>query len=147
MKKYKVKLTVEEVDKLSKIVTTGFRKSYERNHAQILLLSDEGELGKCYTDSKISDILNINVRTVERIRYKFVTEGLDIALMRAKPSRTKTKILDGYREAQLLALACSEAPEGRAYWTLSLLAEKLIELEYVEKISKETVRRTLKKRN
>lgn len=123
------------------------RKSYERINAQILMLSDESEEGISYKDEETAQILNIHIRTAERTRKKFVLEGLEETLKRAKPSKTKPKIIDGVAEAKLIALACSKAPEGRAYWTLSLLSKKMVELDYVEKVSKETVRRTLKKMN
>lgn len=147
MKKYIVNLSLEERSLLEDMVNKGKHPGYKRQKAQILLLSDEGDHGKNYTDQKISEALSVSVKTIERTREQCVLHGIDAALSRIKRSRSKPKILDGNGEAHLIALACSEAPEGRATWTLKLLANKMVELNHVDQISPSTVGRTLKKMN
>ncbi len=115
-------------------------------HARILLKADAGPEGPAWTDARIAEALEVDVSTVERIRQRFGEQGLEAALGRTKqdrPSRQRT--LDGKAEARLIALACSESPAGRVRWTLRLLADNLVELEIVDTVSTETVRRTLKK--
>jgi transposase len=117
-------------------------------HARILLKADEGEsaTGEAWPDTKIADALQISRSTVSRVRERFVAEGLEAALLHRKPKRTKPKKLDGSQEAHLIALACSEPPRGRKRWSVRLLAERFVELECAEEpISRELVRRTLKK--
>lgn len=145
-KKYIVRLSEEERKTLEDMVKKGKAASYKRLHAQALLKADVSEQGEGWKDAEISKAFNISVRTVERLRQRLVEKGLDAAIARAKSSRTKKRKLDGEQEAYLIALACSEAPDGHAAWTFQLLADKLVELKYTDSISRETVRKTLKKK-
>ena len=146
MKKYKVTLTAEERNSLQGLIAAKKTAAKKVVHARILLKADAGPDGPAWMDARIAEALEVDVSTVERIRQRFVEEGLEAALGRKKqdrPSRQRT--LDGKAEARLVALACSEPPAGRVRWTLRLLADKLVELEVVEAVSTETIRRTLKK--
>ena len=96
-------------------------------------------------DSKISEAFGVSTRTVERVRVRLVQQGLESALNRAEPSRVKSRTIDGDNETHLIALTCGEAPEGRSRWTLRLLGQQMVELGYVESVSHETIRQTLKK--
>jgi transposase len=128
------------------MVTKGKAAAYKIKHANILLAADVA--GPAWPDRQIAQAFSCHPRSVENIRRRLVLEGLEAALQRKKqvrPSRPRT--LDGKGEAQLIALACSQPPEGRDRWTLKLLAERLVALEIVESISDQTVRRTLKKTN
>ena len=102
-------------------------------------------MGEKWLDSQISEAFDISTRTVERVRESLVQEGIESALNRAKPIRVKSRVIDGEKEAHLLALACSDAPEGRSRWTLRLLGEHMVELGHVGSVSHETIRQTLKK--
>ena len=144
-KRYRVVLTDEEREELSAIVR-GKASAHRRRHAHILLLADEARAGGGLTDSVIASVLGIGRATAERVRKRCVEEGLEAALERRKQANRKPRKLDGAAEAKLVALACSERPEGHARWTLKLLGERLVELEIVDSIGTETVRRTLKKR-
>lgn len=144
-KRYVVKLTEGEREQLTGLVKRGREAAYRRRHAEVLLLVDEGEQGPSLTDREAAERTGYTRRTIEQIRERCVTEGLAQALERKKRSRNRPRLLDGDGEARLVSLACSEAPEGRARWTLHLLADKLVELEIVESISHECVRRVLKK--
>lgn len=144
-KRYVVKLTEEERNHLIDLVTRGRVAAYRRRHAEALLLVDEGEYGPSLTDREAAERVRYSQRTIEQIRERCVTEGLTQALERKKRSRERTPRLDGEGEARLVSLACSEAPQGRARWTLRLLAEKLVELDVVDEISHECVRQVLKK--
>ncbi len=146
-KKYKVTLSAEECQTLKELVSKGKASARKITRARILLLADETEAGKSWTDSRISEALGVSTRTVERIRQACVENGLEAALNHKQPYRSRRKCLDGEGEARLVQLACSQPPEGRDRWTLQMLADKLIELEIVETISDETVRTTLKKTN
>ena len=127
------------------LTTTGKIAAYKLNHARILLKADINQESGGWTDQGISEAIDISPATIERVRQRFVEEGLESALARKARSRNKSRRLDGFQEAHLVALACSSAPEGHARWTIRLLADKMVELEYVEEISRETVRQTLKK--
>jgi transposase len=147
-KKYLVTLTPEERPQLHKLVSAGKRSARTLTRARILLQADQADGGPAWEDARIVQALGCGLRTVERVRQRFVEEGLDAALThkpQERPSRERR--LDGAAEARLIALACSKPPEGRARWTLKLLADKLVELEVVESVSDETVRRVLKKTN
>jgi len=146
-KTYVVELTSEERQQLGKRVRTGKAAAYQRRHAGILLKADAGAEGPAWTDARIAEALDVGTATVERVRKRFVTEGLEAALGRRKANRIYARRLDGDGEAHLIALACSEAPQGRARWTLRLLADRMVALEYVESVSYQTVRRVLKKTN
>lgn len=145
-KKYVIHLTIEERSQLEKLVKTGKVAAYKRLHAQILLKAEVGDKAPGWTDVKIADCFNITTRTVERVRQRLVEKGIEAALNRAK-QKCRFHIMDGEIEAHLIAITCSDLPEGCGHWTLRLLAEKMVELKYIETISYETVRRTLKKTN
>ena len=129
------------------LVSRGRAAAYKQTHARILLLGDENQAGGAMKDEDIAKALKVGSATVERVRRRCVEEGVEAALGRREQLNRRQKKLDGSGEAHLIALACGEPPEGRAGWTLKLLAEGLVELEVVESISAETVRRTLKKTN
>ena len=146
MKKYIVTLTEDERQSLSSLVSSGKAAAKRLTHARILLKADAADGGPAWRDADIALALDIDARTVERVRERFVEQGLAAALDRkpqARPSRLP--VLDGDAEARLIVLACSRPPEGRARWTLRMLADRLVELEVVEAVSHETVRQTLKK--
>ena len=147
MIKYKVTLTKTEHDELMSIVNKGTHSSRQYRTAYILLNSDEGEYGDKITGRLISQVLKISERMIDRVKQRFVEEGFDVCLDRKPMSRTKEKKVDGELEAQLIAISCSEAPEGFAKWSLRLLADKMVEMKYIESISHETIRKVLKKTN
>ncbi len=141
MKKYIVTLTDEERETLLKIISAGKGAARRIAHARILLKADQG-----LTDDAIAEAVDVSRPTVERVRKRFVEEGLEAALDPRRPEKPpRPRKLDGRQEAQLIALACSKPPAGRVRWTLCLLADKMVELKYVDSLSYETVRRTLKK--
>lgn len=113
----------------------------------MLLLADENQTSGAWKDADIAKALNAHTRTVERTREKCVTEGIEAALNHTRSEKSRPKVLDGASEARLAQLACTEAPDGHERWSLQMLANKLIELEVVETVSRETVRTTLKKMN
>jgi transposase len=128
------------------MVSVGKGAARKLTHARMLLLADESESGPDWTDERIAEGLGVSARSMERIRKRFVEEGLESALARKKQCRpSKERLLDGAKEAKLIALCCSKPPEGRRRWTLRLLSDRLVELDVVESISYETVRQTLKK--
>ena len=145
MKKYIVTLTDEERDQLGQLISAGKAAARKLTHARILLKADSGRGGPGWDDPQIAESLDVGRATVERVRKQFVEEGLEAALVRRRPRRDYERRLDGAGEAHLIALTCSQAPEGRQRWTMQLLAEKMVALGYVDRISRETVRRTLKK--
>jgi len=144
-KKYIVQLSSEERDELKDLINTGKAAAYKRKHAEILLKADISSEGDVWNDAQISQAFDVSISTIERVRQRLVEEGLEAALNRAKQTQVRKKTLDGEQEAHLIALTCGEAPEGNARWTLRLLADKMVELEYVDTISHETVRQALKK--
>lgn len=146
-KKYKVSLEKEEREELTALVNKGKGNARRMRRARILLMADEAQENGGWKDADIAKALSAGERTVERTRQKCVEEGIEAALNHTRPKKTRSKILDGEAEARLVQLACSEAPDGREDWSMQLLANKLIELEVVETISRETVRTTLKKTN
>ena len=147
MKRYRVKLSAEERQELKTLVSRGRAAAYQQTHGRILLLSDEAHAEGAMKDEEIARVLQIGRATVERVRRRCVEEGIEAALERKRQLNRRPKRLDGQGEAHLIALACGEPPEGRAGWTLKLLADRLVECEIVESISTETVRQTLKKTN
>lgn len=147
MIKYKVALTNEEFDELMSIINKGRHSSQLFRTAYILLNCDEGENGEKILGKQISQVLKISTRMIDRVKQRFVEEGFEACLERKPMSRTKEKKADGELEAKLIALSCSEAPEGFARWSLRLLADKMVEMEYIESISHETIRKVLKKTN
>ena len=144
-KKYRIRLTTDEQQELNALVSRGRAAAYKQTHARILLMSDESRSDGGMKDADITRALGVGQSTVERIRKRCVEEGVESALNRKKQLRRRQKRLDGEGEARLIAMACGEPPEGRASWTLKLLADQLVECEIVETISTETVRQALKK--
>lgn len=144
-KSYVVVLSPEERERLEKLISTGRTSSKRQIQARILLKADTSAAGPGWSDEQIGEALEISVSTVARVRKRSVEQGLAAVLDRAVTRRPFRRRLDGEQEARLLAVACSPPPEGRARWTLRLLADKVVELEVVESISYETVRRALKK--
>ena len=147
MKKYRVGLTEEEQEELKGLVSKGWAAAYKQTDARILLLSDENQVDGAMRDEDIAWVLKVGSATVERVRRRCVEEGLEAALGRKQQLKRRKKKLDGQGEAHLVALACSQPPEGRVSWTLQMLADGLVAQEIVDSISTETVRRTLKKTN
>jgi len=146
MKKYIVTLTKAEREELTALTSKGSHKSRKVLNALVLLGCDEGEFQKQRSLNKdISRVLNISMKRIDRVKKRFVEDGLDIALNGRKGSRIYKKKADGDFEAHLVALSCSEPPDGFARWSLRLLADKVVELDYIESISHETIRRVLKK--
>ena len=144
--KYIVRLTSDERKLLFEIIEKGRANKGKLNRARILLKSDCGEEGENWTDDKIANALYVSAMTVRNTRKSLVEEGLEKTLNDAIPLKTRRKrIIQGEEEAYLVALACSKAPEGRCKWTLRLLADKMVELGYVEAVSHTTVRDALKK--
>jgi len=146
MKKYVVRLSSQEHERLSHLIASGKGPARMFARARILLKADVGLHGPAWPDARISEALDVTVQTVERVRRQLVEEGFE-AVLRRHPYRQKVsrRKIDGELEAHLVALACSEAPCGRSRWSLRLLADRMVELGYVESVSHETVRRTLKK--
>jgi transposase len=147
MARYKVTLTKEERDYLLTIAQKGSNKAQKIRNAIILLNCDEGEFLEKLNNSIVAQVLQVNERTIERVKKTFVEDGFEMALNGKSYEITKEPKIDGEVEAKLTTLACSETPEGYARWTLRLLAEKMVELSYVDSISHETVRQVLKKTN
>jgi transposase len=146
MKRYVIRLSDDERNRLTALVGKGQAAARKRLHAQVLLKADMGAAGAGWTDAQIVAALGVGERTVQAIRQRCVEEGLDAALERKKQCRpSRQKILDGVQEAQLVALCCGRVPAGQARWTLRLLAEELVRLEIVDSVSHETVRQALKK--
>ena len=147
-RKNPVSLTGDDRGKLEGLIARGSAPARQLTHARILLKADEGEdaPGEAWPDVRIADALEVSRSTVSRVRERFVREGLEAALVHCKPKRTKPKKLDGSQEAHLIALACSEPPKGKKRWSVRLLADRFVSLECAEEpISRELVRRTLKK--
>ena len=144
-KKYRIRLTTDEQQELNALVSRGRAAAYKQTHARILLMSDESRSDGGMKDADITSALGVGQSTVERIRKRCVEEGVESALNRKKQLRRRQKRLDGEGEARLIAMACGEPPEGRASWTLKLLADQLVECEIVGTISTETVCQALKK--
>lgn len=140
-----MRLTEDERTYLERLIHTGKVAAHKRLHAEILLKADISELGEKWQDKQIGEAFGITTRTVERIRERLVQEGLESALNRASSTRVRERKIDGENEARLVALMCGDAPEGRSRWTLRLLGQSMVELGYVENISHETIRQTLKK--
>jgi transposase len=145
MKKYVVTLSSEEREQLTAVVRKGKTAARKRLHAQLLLQADSGAEGPAWTDEAIRAAFAVHRTTVANVRQRCVEEGLQAALQRRAPRRQYQRKLDGEQEAHLIAVACGVPPEGQKRWTLRLLANKLVELEVVDSIARETVRQTLKK--
>lgn len=145
-KKYIVTLTEDEREVLGKLTSKGKHKSQRILNALILLGCDVGEFQtKRSTNEEMARVLNISMKKIDRVKRRFVEEGLDVALNGRKGGRIYAKKADGDFEAHLVALSCTDPPEGFARWSLRLLADRVVELEYIDSVSHETVRRILKK--
>jgi len=146
MKKYVVTLTADEREQLTALITAGKAAAKKIAHARILLKADQADGGPAWADEKIAEAVEVSTDTVARVRQRFVEHGLGAALVRKKQDEpSRERVLDGAAEARLLAIACSGPPDERKAWTLRMLADKLVELEVVESVSTETVRRAMKK--
>jgi hypothetical protein len=144
-KKYRVTLTAGERVELTAMVSRGKADARKLAHARVLLQADESDDGPARPDADIAAGLELSTRTVERVRQRFVEDGLDAALLPKPTKRVYARVLDGKQEAHLIALACSAPPAGKKRWTLRLLAGRVVELGYADAVSHETVRRVLKK--
>jgi transposase len=147
MIRYTIKLTKSEVDELLAIINKGSHTSQTFRTAYILLNCDEGKYAEKVTNEQISKVLKIGMRTIDRVKKKFIEEGFEAVLERRPTSRVYETKSDGDVEAKLVTLCCSEPPKGFAKWSLRLLADKMVELKYVESISHVTVGNILKKTN
>jgi transposase len=144
-KKYRVTLTAKERHELEGLISRGKGAARKLTHARVLLQVDESERGPGKADQDAASALNVNVRTIERLRQRFVEQGFEAALVPARSKRIYARKLDGKQEAKLIALACAKPPAGKKRWTLRLLADEAVELEIANSLSHETVRQTLKK--
>lgn len=146
-KTYIVRLSEEERTQLEEMTRKGKAAAYKLTHARILLQSDQSAQGPAMKDEQIAHNLGVAERSVARVRQRFVEGGLEGAINRQKQvSPSRRPKFDGDSEARLVTLACSTPPEGRDGWTLRLLADRLVELEIFDSVSRETVRQALKKR-
>ena len=141
----RVTLTADERAELEAMISRGKAHARKLAHARLLLHADESRGGPARTHAHIAEALHTTTRTCERVRQRFVEQGLEAALPPRPSTRRYARLLDGEQEARLIALACSAPPEGKRRWNLRLLADRLVELEVVETVSYETVRQTLKK--
>jgi transposase len=148
MIKYTIKLTQAEVEELHKVINKGKHTSQSYKAAYILLNVDKGEfsLGKS-TNEEIRKILKVGMRTIDRVKKKCVEEGVEKALEREKSTRVYEKKVDGDLEAKIISIACSTPPKGFARWSLRMIADKAVELHYVDKLSHVSVYEVLKKTN
>lgn len=148
MEKKSIMLTQEQRQALQQLVSTGLAPARKVRHAHILLKADESEQGPKWTDQQIHEAFDVGLATIWRVRRRFLSQGLDDALnRRPQPERPEKRRLDGEQEAHLIALACGATAEGEGRWSLRLLANRMVKLGYVEQVSADTVRRTLKKTN
>src|SRR5580693_2617582 len=148
VKKYVVRLSAEERERLDTLIRSGKHAARKLLKARILLKADVSDAGEGWSDSQIAAALDTSVDTVARTRQRLVEEGLEAALAyKYSPASARPRIFDGTAEAKLIALACSTPPAGRARWTLQLLEEKVVELSIVDRASDNTIGRTLKKTN
>ncbi len=146
--KYRLSLTPQEREELETIVRKGKHSSQKVLNALILLNCDEqAPTRRTLKEQQIADVLNISAMKLHRVKQRFVDEGLEVALNGHKGIRTYEKKADGEFEAHLVALSCSTPPPGHARWSLRLLADKVVELQYIDSVSYETIRRVLKKTN
>lgn len=147
MIRYTIKLTKSEVEELEAIVSKGSHTTQTYRAAYILLNTDEGEYSHKVTNEHICEVLRIGMRTIDRIKRRFVEEGLEATLERRPVNRTYESKVDGDLEAKLVSLCCSNPPKGHSRWSLRLLADRMVELEYIDTISHVTVGNILKKTN
>jgi len=146
MAKYIIHLSKIERDQLMEIINKGSHTSQTFRNAYILLNCDEGKYSEKITNEQISKVLKVGMRTIDRVKRRFIEEGLEDCLERKPSMRVYERIADGDVEAKLVALCCTKPPKGFAKWSLRMLADKAVELNYVDRISHETVRSVLKKR-
>jgi transposase len=144
-KQYVVRLSKQRRDQLYQLVSAGTAQALKLTRARILLAADDSKAGPALPDAAIAEALQVGRATVERVRTRFCREGLEAALNRRKQAHHRAPRLDGEAEAHLIALACSEPPAGRGRWSLRLLADRMVTLEYVDRVSHECVRQTLKR--
>ena len=145
-KKYRVTLTPEERAGLEGMLAKGTAAAVTLTHARILLKADQAEGGPGWADARVVEALDVSKATVCRVRERFVEQGLGAALSRKPPDRVYAHKIDGRAEAHLIALACSEPPEGRGRWTMQMLADRMVTMGHLDgPVSDETVRRTLQK--
>lgn len=147
MIRYTIKLTKDEVEELMSIINKGSHTSQTFRVAYILLNCDKGKYSEKVTNEQISMVLKVGMRTIDRVKKKFIEEGFEAVMERRPTRRIYEKKIDGDTEAKLVTLCCSEPPKGFAKWSLRLLANKMVELKYVESITHVTVRNVLKKTN
>lgn len=147
VKKYKVTLTTEERKELEIVITKGRASARMRIHAQILLRADETKGQDGWKDTDVAEAYGVSIRTVERIRERFVEKGFAAALQPKAEQENRARKFDGEKEAKLVTLACGKPPLGRARWTLQLLADSMVQLKYMESISHQGVHNVLKKMN
>jgi transposase len=147
-KRYVVRLSDQERKQLTDLLGKKVLAAKKRVRAQVLLKADASAAGPAWIDSRMAEAFDVSVVTVEKIRKSYVLEGLEAAIERKPQCRpSRLPVLDGAKEARLVALCCGTVPAGHGRWTLGLLADKLVELQIVESISRETVRQALKKTN
>ncbi len=145
-KRYVVKLSEEERDRLNTLIHAGNHPARQLTRARILLKADSAQAGDGWSDRQIATALDTSVDTVARTRQQMVEEGFEAVLVRKhSPASARPRIFDGAAEAKLIALACSDPPKGRKRWTLQLLEEHVVELKIVDRASDNTIGRTLKK--
>lgn len=147
MIRYTIKLSKEEVDELMSIINKGSHTTQKFRAAYILLNCDQGDYSEKVTNEQISKVLKVGMRTIDRVKKKFIEEGFEAVLERRPGTRVYERKIDGDVEAKLIQLCCSEPPPGFAKWSLRLLADKMVELEYVPYISHVSVGEVLKKTN
>jgi hypothetical protein len=147
MIRYKVTLTKEEREQLTAIISKGSHSAQQYRNAYILLNCDEGEHNEKIINEEVSRVLKVSMRMIDRVKQRFVEDGFESCLERKPVIKTKAKKIDGEIEAHLIALSCGKAPDGFSKWSLRLLADKMVELKYVDDISYETIRKALKKTN
>ena len=147
MIRYTIKLTKTEVEELMDIINKGSHTSQTFRAAYILLNCDEGKYSDKVVNEQISKVLKVGMRTIDRVKKKFIEEGFEASLERRATTREYEKKMDGDVEAKLVALCCSAPPKGFAKWSLRLLADKMVELKYIDSISHVSVRNVLKKTN
>lgn len=146
-KKYVVELTTEERSQLQAVIRAKRMAAHKRRHAQMLLKVDQGREGPGWSDAAAAEAFDCTPRTVERLRVRLVERGFEAGLEHGNRGKNRARKLDGVAEARLIALACGETPEGRNRWTVRLLADQIVVLEFVESCGKSTVQRVLKKTN
>jgi len=148
MKKYRVRLTGEQRQQLEHLISAGHAPARQQTHARVLLKADEGDQGPGWTDEQISAALEVSAATIQRVRQRFLEQGLEDALTRRpQPERPESRKIAGVQEAHLIALSCEPAPSGYQRWSVRLLADRFVVAETGEKVGRETIRRALKKMN